>query len=200
MSSFPRYLARCLVEDGGAETDAARKPIPPRYDSQHLTKSKKWDPCDAQRILENLELRATSRKANESMTGDTNLIVDWYRFEPGYDMPTEPPESMSCSVDQPIWLNGPIPEVEEGVVRRTACTVYPAGESGFHTCYNYQDIEIKNCVDYRVYKLYPTNEKEGYCFEIKGAPYEYLCDTNRTLTDTDLRLNGEDSTALCDNE
>ncbi|CAB3998715.1 onco -induced transcript 3 -like [Paramuricea clavata] len=96
---------------------------------------------------------------------DIGLIRDnvWYRFssEAGGEMPTTTPNTDRCGTASPIWLRGPHPSVEEGVVNRTACT-----NVGYDNClskYSYA-IKVRNCSGFYIYQLKePKDCRSVYC-------------------------------------
>jgi len=59
-----------------------------------------------------------------------------------------------------IRFVGTIPDVGDDIVYKTMCVV-----SSFECCASTLTIQVKNCGDYRVYKLVQTNGcPQGYCF------------------------------------
>ena len=81
---------------------------------------------------------------------DSGLTPAWYRFEgaAGDRLPEVAPDKNYCGTHAPGWLNGKHPTPPEGRVQRQVC---------FHwsnnNCLWKQDIEVRNCGAYFVYKL-----------------------------------------------
>ncbi|XP_062588306.1 von Willebrand factor D and EGF domain-containing protein-like [Saccostrea cucullata] len=97
----------------------------------------------------------------QTSISDNFMSDGWYRFESeaGNDMPLTAPTLLSCGTMYPIWLQGTIPNVAEGVVNRTACMVTFLGQ-----CTSTLGIKIRNCGEFRVYYLVKTNMmSSGYC-------------------------------------
>ncbi|CAG2250788.1 unnamed protein product [Mytilus edulis] len=135
---------------------------------------KSVDPCedDSERHLHDMHRRFKNyktmfQKRQEEMVCDKYLIPQHGAWFMSYnDMPTEPPTFLDCGTTHPIWLNGTIPTISEGVVDRTACKV------GFMSyCDEEIPVRIKRCEKYTAYFLLPTKHcPEAYCFGIKKDP------------------------------
>ncbi|XP_062577942.1 oncoprotein-induced transcript 3 protein-like isoform X1 [Saccostrea cucullata] len=101
----------------------------------------------------------------------------WYRSdEPILD---ECPALGSCGTVYPVWFNGTLPEVADGVVSRKLC------KTGFSSCcvkeYN---VQIKNCTTHHVYCLPALDAcPERFCFG-KHGPCEYPTTTAVQTTQT----------------
>ncbi|XP_072893586.1 uromodulin-like [Hemitrygon akajei] len=90
---------------------------------------------------------------------DGNLEVGWYRFNSsgGWKIPETVVPQGRCSGENPGWLNGPHPNVGEGEVTRTVCFTQAQA-----SCYYSQEIQVKNCSGYFVYRLWPTPSYWSY--------------------------------------
>ncbi|XP_072893098.1 uncharacterized protein [Hemitrygon akajei] len=130
-----------------------------------VTDSAFGDPCVNHTVLDQ-PWRSTNCSNTECTGGqrmdDGNLEVGWYRFHSSGDrkIPETVVPQYRCSGKKPGWLNGPHPNVEEGEVTRTVC--FSKDEK---PCDKKQEIRVKNCSGYFVYRLWPTphHGKLVYC-------------------------------------
>ncbi|XP_059816882.1 uromodulin-like [Hypanus sabinus] len=77
----------------------------------------------------------------------------------GWKIPETVVPQYRCSGKKPGWLNGPHPNVGEGEVTRTVC--FSKDEK---PCEKNQEIRVKNCSGYFVYRLWPTPGNDAvYC-------------------------------------
>jgi hypothetical protein len=84
-------------------------------------------------------------------------------------MPTFAPEVYHCGTSAPGWLNTSHPTVEQGVIEAQACFNW-----GDNSCEWSTVISVRNCGDYYVYDLQPTNVCSlAYCGMV---PYVTLLD------------------------
>ncbi|XP_035685656.1 uncharacterized protein LOC118422245, partial [Branchiostoma floridae] len=93
----------------------------------------------------------------------------WYRFvgEGGVIMATERPLSTHrCGTHAPVWMRGPHPTIEEGVVTRTVCAFWDGND-----CKWSWEIKVLSCPgDFFVYKLRKATQCIlAYC-TTDGAP------------------------------
>ena len=81
---------------------------------------------------------------------DNKLTTGWYRFQgaAGDRMPDKCVLSYRCGTEQPGWLSGAHPTVDEGVVIRRVCY-----HGRYSCCYWSNTINVKNCSSYYVYEL-----------------------------------------------
>ncbi|KAL3847606.1 hypothetical protein ACJMK2_018509 [Sinanodonta woodiana] len=123
--------------------------------------------------LPDLERRARNYvlAANEGYVSDALLDSKWYKVNQ-YNMPTNYTnlDVGMCGTYFPIWMNGSIPSSSDGRVTRDACII-----SFFDICDPAKTIEVVNCSTFMLYKLVPTVQSSGYCFdpvktEIEPAP------------------------------
>ncbi|XP_059816880.1 pancreatic secretory granule membrane major glycoprotein GP2-like [Hypanus sabinus] len=102
---------------------------------------------------------------------DKNLAVRWYRFNSsgGWKIPETVVPQYRCSGKKPGWLNGPHPNVGEGEVTRTVC--FSKDEK---PCEKNQEIRVKNCSGYFVYRLWPTPGNDAvYCTANKSLMFTF---------------------------
>ena len=89
----------------------------------------------------------------------------WYRLhsQAGTQLPTKCIAQGRCGAQASGWLNGPHPNIQDGVVKRTVC---------FHMngdcCYKNTTVHIRRCYGYYVYKfrLVPEELPGRYCIDI----------------------------------
>ncbi|TRY56634.1 hypothetical protein DNTS_011041 [Danionella cerebrum] len=120
------------------------------------------------------------RSTNNSLahnTCDFNLQWNgWYRlFYNGANarMPDSCVNQGLCGTNDPLWLNGPHPELEDGVVTRQVCI------SSWGGCCTYtsHSIQVKACPgDYYVYEIVQPLTCSAYCVE----------DANPTMASTSI--------------
>ncbi|CAG2238262.1 unnamed protein product [Mytilus edulis] len=127
------------------------------------------DPCTIYDKIENQEQRSTNHSYDWDAIAINDVVLHegWYRIisRSGTDMPTSAQDMYSCGTKNPIWLNGALPSVEDGIVTRTVCTQTSSG-----SCDSSWDINIKNCTDYNVYYLKSSQVSDSaYCFGTGGV-------------------------------
>ncbi|XP_059815959.1 uncharacterized protein LOC132387603 isoform X3 [Hypanus sabinus] len=136
----------------------------------YCTDSALGDPCVTHTVLD--QPWRSMNCSNTECTGgqwrnDVNLAVGWYRFNSsgGWKIPETVVPQGRCSGEFPGWLNGPHPNVGEGEVTRTAC--FTQGED---SCYRSQEIGVKNCSGYFVYRLLPAPLSYAvYCTDLEAS-------------------------------
>lgn len=89
---------------------------------------------------------------------DRDLQLGWYRFTSfaGGRLPERMVAQNHCGTRAPVWLNGRHPTKKGENVVRQACVNKLDLNNG---CWEFFDINIKNCGDYFVYYLRPPD----YC-------------------------------------
>ncbi|KAL5014025.1 hypothetical protein ScPMuIL_008295 [Solemya velum] len=147
------------------------------------------------------------------MVDDTTLVPAWYRVD-GYDMLTALPIDMLTALhydmltalhnaritEYILWMNGKIPKVSEGVVSRQACYMFLWDGpfmymymDGIYCLYGQIPIKVKNCGDYRVYRLGPTcHGPSTYYFEPSSK--EDVSDRDLTYLDSSVEVVLRDAT------
>uniref|UniRef100_A0A8B9J7N2 UMOD/GP2/OIT3-like D8C domain-containing protein n=1 Tax=Astyanax mexicanus TaxID=7994 RepID=A0A8B9J7N2_ASTMX len=128
-----------------------------------------YDPCNNY-----TDLDQPWRSSNAAGSGICDHYFDWdgwYRLL-YYGINVRMPESCvdvnRCGTYYTLWLNGPHPEIEDGVVTRQVC-----GSVGFDCCYfSSTTIRVKACPgNFYVYELVkPTFCTAAYC----TGTYEYI--------------------------
>ncbi|XP_068102776.1 uromodulin-like [Hyperolius riggenbachi] len=143
------------------------------------------DPCHNNTMLED-HWRSTANTYGSQWFSSwgwyhcDNELLGWYRFKGHTDlqMPEYCVPPNSCGTYAPMWLNGPHPTLEEGIVYRTACASY----YWYGCCTWSSTLSVKACPDgYYVYKIDRTPmcdsaycvESNVTCLDINCAPDEY---------------------------
>ena len=128
-----------------------------------VTTSPAFDPCHSYTVL-NDAWRATTNQNQSVIRCDRNVQWQgWYRmFHQGASvlMPNVCVPYNRCGTHIPLWLNGPHPRPEDGIVTREVCGSF------FGCCvFKPPSIQVKACPgNYTVYKLVnPLNCNLAYC-------------------------------------
>ena len=121
------------------------------------------DPCDMYTVL-NDTWRATSNQDGSYRCKSGIQWQGWYRmFHQGASvlMPNVCVPNHRCGTNIPLWLNGPHPRPEDGIVTREVC-----GSLDGNCCqFKPPSIQVKACPgNYTVYKLEdPPHCHVAYC-------------------------------------
>ncbi|KAI4873255.1 hypothetical protein NFI96_024892, partial [Prochilodus magdalenae] len=143
------------------------------------------DPCFNYNVL-NDTWRSTSYTYNTYACDVHTNWNGWYRLfyeEKSVQMPNSCVSEHSCGTDAPLWLNGPHPELEDGVVGRQVC-----GSWNNDCCYfKSYPIQVKACPgNYYVYEfISPSFCSSAYCADTttktlgKITLYQYMLFNDR---------------------
>ncbi|OWF36676.1 von Willebrand factor D and EGF domain-containing protein-like [Mizuhopecten yessoensis] len=139
------------------------------------------DPCTNYRdISEPHRSVAFIPEGTDRLICDHALIQGWYKFANG-DMPTSCVPTYHCGTNAPIWFNGHLPSVADGIITGKACINFGQASSataygGSSCCHHSLPIQIKNCGAFNVYHLARTPA----CFMAYCAGNQHVCPIGQT--------------------
>lgn len=112
------------------------------------------DECTAYTALDSADRSRYQGPVNKNKCD--NYINGWYRFtgNAGSNMATSCVPIQHCGTHAPGWLNGKLPSLAEGAVKREVCFNWRKD-----CCYWKAKTIVRNCGGYYVYKL----EKAPHC-------------------------------------
>ncbi len=122
------------------------------------------DPCYSYTVLDD-PWRATDNQYTFNLMCDAYVSwVGWYRLfihGQSVQMPDTCVDRLSCGTHAPLWLNGPHPRIEDGVVTRDVCGHWWNNCCGFQS----NPIRVKACPgNYYVYEFVSPSFCYGtYC-------------------------------------
>uniref|UniRef100_UPI00398EDDFC uncharacterized protein F26C11.3-like isoform X2 n=1 Tax=Pristiophorus japonicus TaxID=55135 RepID=UPI00398EDDFC len=157
------------------------------------------DPCVDHTVLDQSwrSMNCNATECTGNLQCDAYLVQGWYRFNSsgGWKIPETEVPSYHCSANAPGWLNGIHPTVGQGEVTRTVCFNYYG-----NPCQWTRDIKIKNCTNYSVYELKPTDSCYlVYCTDPETSPTQGL-EEQSTRETTDHSSTIPESSSTSDHE
>ncbi|XP_074612974.1 uncharacterized protein LOC141871838 isoform X2 [Acropora palmata] len=161
------------------------------------------DECSKYTSLNESNRAMTYAKRSLAGLSDSKLS-GWYRFSggAGTQMAEACQKMYSCSTSSSGWLNGTHPTVAEGIVQRKVCFLQRVSQFFSDCCNRSQNIGVRNCGAFYVYRLDPADYYSRYCGNgLPRAPecsnYKFLNDSNRAVTYNQSVLgNCDDTTKL----
>ncbi|XP_016381115.1 alpha-tectorin-like [Sinocyclocheilus rhinocerous] len=142
------------------------------------------DPCYDYTSLDD-PWRATDNYYNNYMCDYNVNWNGWYRlfyYGQSVQMPESSVGSDMCGTPHPLWLNGPHPQLEDGVVTRQVC-----GSTWNDGCgYKSHPIQVKACPgNYYVYEFVRPTFCASYCADVTNLASTTTSETTVTIPPTE---------------
>uniref|UniRef100_W5LD46 Mucin-2-like n=1 Tax=Astyanax mexicanus TaxID=7994 RepID=W5LD46_ASTMX len=194
-----------LISDVGSDTFTE---IPQTTTTELLTTTTEaisnpsTDPCDNYSILDEPWRATNSPNYWWGLHCDQYTSWNgWYRLlhqGNSVRMPDSCVSENMCGTHAPLWLNGPHPRLEDGVVSRQVCGSW----NGACCFFNSSPIQVKACPgDYYVYEFVrPSSCSLAYCADVGNETTTEIPQTTTTETlPTTTEAISNPSTDPCDN-
>nr|XP_017198091.2 pancreatic secretory granule membrane major glycoprotein GP2 [Oryctolagus cuniculus] len=155
-----------------------------------------FDPCENYQEINDTTRSTEHEGGTQRNQACDNDLIGWYRFVGGggVQMPISCVPMFHCQADAPVWMSGDHPNVEDGIVNRTACAHWAE-----NCCFWELVVQVKACPGgYYVYQLegtptcnlrYCSGQCQETCRPEEECRYQngaWGCFCTRNLSDSDI--------------